>query len=1097
MIADTYERQQAIDPQHSYIVQAPAGSGKTELLIQRLLTLLTRVNQPEAIIAITFTRKAAAEMQERILATLQQAQALTEPIDSFDQPQRHRLTLAQQVLQRDRQLGWYLLTNPQRLRIQTIDSLCHYLVSRLPITARLGAPMAMTDQPDLLYQQAVQSLITHYLDSGQPPALADLFSHLNHQFEFIETLLIQALQQRDQWLSLVHQPDDSHQLRTNLETSLQTIVNQQLMAIDQQCQAHDLKTPILHMMQQASSNCDDPSIHCWANLSQFPRPHYDDLHFWHGIAQICLTQKNEVRQKVTKKQGFPAGSNGKDSANAILDYLKEQDDFKSLISNLKQLPKPVYQTENWRLLQQLLTQILPQAAAHLQLIFQKQQTLDFQEVAIQALNALGTPDQASDLLLALDYQLEHILVDEFQDTAYLQINLLEKLTADWAQTPHKTLFFVGDPMQSIYRFRNAEVNIFLQLWQQQTFNDIPLTPLQLQANFRSSLQLVEWLNQSINTIFPDTTDINSGAVPGVTAEAVHDAQTSSSITSSINNEDSTHEAQNIIQQIQHWQHHHPDWQIAILVQKRSQMADILPALQTKGIAYQSQDLLPLTQLSIIQDLIALTRALYCYDDRTAWLACLRAPWCGLTKRDLTLLAKDSNQTIWQLLHEPSCWQTLSTEAQQRIQHWCQAIYYAQNQYGRIAIAEWIYNTWQQLSGPSCLRDHYQHQASQQFFDLLRSVTDQSDLDLTQFQQLLSRHYLSSPQTDQANVHIMTIHKAKGLEFDAVIVPSLQARRKSPDPALFLWSDYYLNGYHYSLLAPIKRSDQAKEDQPLYQFINNLEKQRLTQENKRLLYVALTRAKSALHLTAHQSQTASQTSFLNYLDWEQADEQNNNITNNHEQKLVNQPMRRLKAAHLRDHDHQPLATTSNQHSWQNPEPRLRGSLIHFILQIISDDWQQQTNSQQKSDFSNQIKALFDKRYKLWLQQSRQLGLHNNPTELVKQCQNIIYNVAHDTVGQWLLAPKSYAINEMSLAVAQTYDQVNHYRPDRVFFDNNAYWVIDYKTTADHTQGSVDAIWQKYHPQLEHYQQLLRKLWHYPIHKGIYLPISQTWLYDYDA
>src|SRR5258706_4073838 len=118
---DEPQRRAALDPTQSFIVRAPAGSGKTELLIQRFLRLLAIVKKPEAIVAITFTRKAAGEMLDRILVALRDAKA-GRPVN------RPHLEitrdLAQQVLQRDRELGWDLLEHRGRLRVQTIDSLC-------------------------------------------------------------------------------------------------------------------------------------------------------------------------------------------------------------------------------------------------------------------------------------------------------------------------------------------------------------------------------------------------------------------------------------------------------------------------------------------------------------------------------------------------------------------------------------------------------------------------------------------------------------------------------------------------------------------------------------------------------------------------------------------------------------------------------------------------------------------------------------------------------------------------------------------------------------------------------------------------------------
>ena len=132
IIADQEARSRALDPSTSFIVQAPAGSGKTGLLTQRFLVLLASVDAPEEIVAITFTRKAASEMRQRILQALERA--------GSDQPperdhERRTWKLARHALVRDKALGWQLLDNPARLRIQTIDSLCTALARQMPIGA--------------------------------------------------------------------------------------------------------------------------------------------------------------------------------------------------------------------------------------------------------------------------------------------------------------------------------------------------------------------------------------------------------------------------------------------------------------------------------------------------------------------------------------------------------------------------------------------------------------------------------------------------------------------------------------------------------------------------------------------------------------------------------------------------------------------------------------------------------------------------------------------------------------------------------------------------------------------------------------------------
>ncbi len=126
MSSDVVQRQQAIDVRRSCIVQAPAGSGKTELLIQRMLALLAQVDEPKHILAITFTNKAAAEMRERILAALMSA--VTDDAPQEDH-KRKTWDLAQAVIAKH---GDRLMRNPGQLTIQTIDSFNATLVRRMP-----------------------------------------------------------------------------------------------------------------------------------------------------------------------------------------------------------------------------------------------------------------------------------------------------------------------------------------------------------------------------------------------------------------------------------------------------------------------------------------------------------------------------------------------------------------------------------------------------------------------------------------------------------------------------------------------------------------------------------------------------------------------------------------------------------------------------------------------------------------------------------------------------------------------------------------------------------------------------------------------------
>lgn len=151
-------------------------------------------------------------------------------------------------------------------------------------------------------------------------------------------------------------------------------------------------------------------------------------------------------------------------------------------------------------------------------MFSSRNAIDFTELNLAARR--GSEDSPSNLALRLDYQLQHILVDEFQDTSSSQVDLLNRLTQGWSLGDGRTLFCVGDAMQSIYAFRGANVGLFLHC-REQGLDNVLLKKIQLTTNFRSQAGLVEWINQVFSSSFPQSDDINLGAVVYSLANAIH------------------------------------------------------------------------------------------------------------------------------------------------------------------------------------------------------------------------------------------------------------------------------------------------------------------------------------------------------------------------------------------------------------------------------------------------------------------------------------------------------------------------------------------------------------------------------------------------
>src|SRR4029077_8820274 len=158
-----------------------------------------------------------------------------------------------------------------------------------------------------------------------------------------------------------------------------------------------------------------------------------------------------------------------------------------------------------------LSRILARAAAELHAEFARVQREDYTYVTGAARQALAEGGEPTDLALRAGLALRHILVDEFQDTSLTQLQLLEMLTVGWEEGDGRTLFVVGDPMQSIYRFRDAEVGLFLKA-HAQGIGQVRLKALRLSRNFRAVPALVDFANELFPQVLPPGDDLRAGAV---------------------------------------------------------------------------------------------------------------------------------------------------------------------------------------------------------------------------------------------------------------------------------------------------------------------------------------------------------------------------------------------------------------------------------------------------------------------------------------------------------------------------------------------------------------------------------------------------------
>jgi len=846
---DAGERERALDPGRSFIVQAPAGSGKTELLTQRLLRLLAVVEQPEEILAITFTRKAAEEMKSRLLRALGEALAGTDAPE--EEHRRRTMELARAALARDRRGGWNLLDNPSRLRLTTIDSFCAYLTRRMPWLSRFGGSPQVTDFPDELYREAVDRLLAR-LDGRGPEAdaLACLLDHLDNRPTLIRDMLVDMLARRDQWLRTVldkRHEQARHQLEANLRACCQGLLQRLEQALA------PWRDELFALARYAAGNLDGQENSPLAGLADcLENGNGEDASFplWDRLLQLLLTTQGQLRRSVDRRLGFPAGRPGaamKERMLELLSALAADDEAQAAMLAYRDRPASRYPDTGWEMLDALL-ELLPLAVVELFEVFRLTGQVDFVEVAGAAMRALGDEEHPEELLLQLDSRIRHILVDEFQDTSIVQFELLRRLTAGWSGDDGRTLFLVGDPMQSIYRFRQAEVSLFLRVCRH-GLGQVRPQLLRLSANFRSQGGIVDWVNATFRRAFPPNEDSLRCAIPYSPAVASRptDAERAVGLEVQLEN-DGEQEAGRVVALIRDYRRTRPDWSIAVLVRARSHLRAIVERLKAANIRFQGQDLDSLAERQSILDLRSLTRALLHPADRVSWLALLRAPWCGLTLRDLeAVVAGDRTRSLWELLAEDGAqgelFGRLSADGQERWQRIRPALERAMTWRGRVPLRRLVEATWLALGGPACVPPAELPDTAR-FFELLEEFDHGGDIrDFACFDRRLDQLFASPDPEADGRVQLMTIHKAKGLEFDVVILPGLGRTTQASARPLLNWLDHPDFGL---LLASIRRADDPEPDRT-YEAIQRIRQDRDREEITRLAYVAATRAKRRLHL----------------------------------------------------------------------------------------------------------------------------------------------------------------------------------------------------------------------------------------------------------
>ena len=1024
--------------QGSFIVQAPAGSGKTSLLVKRFLNRLLEVKSPKEVLALTFTNKAAAEMAQRLKEALEGKSKDNEIKKIVEKISKHAL--------KNKWDEGYIDT----LMVMTIDKLALRLIKQTPILSSSGVNFLTDEDPDDLYRETIRETITSNAENHL------LFKYFDYDYHKLTEQLLALISKRDQWLPIVSgllRSDDK-----NIEEIYGTYYTNELnIWVEEKIKPNFTNEDLKELEIIVSYLADNKNIDRKDKLRSSI-----NYEFWFYIRDLILTKSGkQIRKKIDTSSGFPATNVGKEIKERLLKLIKlKNNKFNILIDFFN-----VTYHKNIVDIYPLITPfclLLIDMVTRLNEKFKERRIIDFTQIMGNAVEAL----RDTHLPLILDQNISHILVDEFQDTNESQLIFIELLTQNFAGNPDKSFFAVGDPMQSIYRFRKAEVEIFSRV-QKSGISDLKLTSLFLKVNFRSNKNIIDWLNNSFSKAFPLIDDSDEGSVPYSSCESSNNNLEGGmeliALTCDTKSKTAQYEAEAlyVLNLIKDTRKSNPDASIAVLTRSKAHLNELITLINKKdsSIPIDAIEMSKILSNQTFQDILCLTKALFDFSDRTNWIAALKSPWCGLSINDLVLLfEKDHKSLVWELINNIDNTSRLDKNSARRLRSFVEVIRENIQYRGRISHRYFVEGIWRQLNGEESMVDSNDIQNIDLFLELLEEASEILSIDFIKLERLIENKFISKTSIQKNSIKFLTIQKSKGLEFDHVIIPNLNKRTRNEESDLVLYDKSTLS---------IKNPG---NDKNLHSYHAYKERKRLDNEKIRLLYVAMTRAKNKCYLIGTVKKegdlvTPNSGTFMNIL-WPFFSDKFTEIATPEDENSFEKfipKLRRLNDNFYSGDKRYKRSIDTEELSFCYPNmstdiQRFTGNIVHKYLEIIV---------KKQLDIDKILCNKLDYTESLYLgknfkKKDIKIGLN-----LVKKSLEMLKKTSD---GRWILNRYLADNSEVSYLLESNNTTTQHI-PDRSFIENDIQWIIDYKTPFSPIKNlAVEA--KKHLPQLRLYETIFK-------------------------
>lgn len=1084
----------ACAPSHSVVVEACAGSGKTWLLVARMLRLLLAGAAPAQLLAITFTRKAAQEMRERLLHLLQELALASEA--TCRQLLLERGIAEQditQMLPQARKLYQRVLASPQSLAIDTFHSWFARLLQLAPLASGVPHGYSLLEATGPLLRESY-SLFMQSLNHTEH---ADLRADLLQLYEILgdattRNVLDAFCSKRAEWWAMREQGAEPYQIL------------QQLCGVDaeddarlQLWQDFPLRarlSTVAQLLGKGTAVNQKRAVKIETALTEGP-----SLAAFDALCLEFFSDKGEPRSNQKTKDLKAALAKHYAPHEGLADFDEECIELMLL---LQQLQKRSFEGQVLAVNRALFA-----VGAHYVETYQNlkatQRVFDFADLEWQAYRLLCDSQYAAYLHSRLDQRYQHILLDEFQDTNPLQWNIvLSWLQAYGADAHQPSVFVVGDPKQSIYRFRRAEPRVFAAA--RSFLQAQGAHVLRTNQTRRNSLQVLETLNASLqeNPLFRPQTSLATevGAawrLPLIQKESASEsAEAKPSLlrnpltTPQVEEEDARRsaEAQAVARALWQLQSEQPfAWRdVMLLVKKRSHLLAYETALREANIPFVSDKRGGLLQALEIYDLIALMTFLITPLDDKALAHVLKSPIFAAQDNDLILLAQRSEAGWWARVQ--ACVQQQSASPALQLAHRLLAHWLAVAP--RLAVHDLldvilhegeVLQRYLELAAPQARKQVIGNIAA--FTELALNIDGGRYPSLPKFIDAL--HHLQqgeeSEAPDEANtdasidaVRILTIHAAKGLEAQIVVLLDANHSKPARDDYGILcdWPQDAIAPTHFSVFA---RKDERGAARDALFAAEEAFKQ---QEDWNLLYVAITRAKRMLLVSGVASPSGNVTEHSWYARLAQ---------------LPEFPFNESTAPESSD-----KSDSSEIFMWPvfavQPVPLIGNSLLPAENEFFEIDEDEDSYSEGIQDIaeSELIKPVSSFLQVKSAAQEEGIALHSLLERLSQIPQTWPVTIpAPEVIAQWLPCPLN-----MARTIARQAQCILHAEHLREFFDPhyfvraenemevlhgeqilrfdrvvemaNVVWILDYKRRVSAQELPI------YQTQLAQYQQLAEKL-----------------------